>query len=658
MMVGRLAILLWSVPALAQESSETSESDEELVVEGSHPDDSPSARRLDRTTVEATPARSADELLRAMPGLHVSRHGGRGKAMQFFLRGFDAVHGADLAVEVDGVPLNEPGNVHAHGYLDLYLLPPALVNGLTLSPGPRRAEDGDFAVAGTAQFDLGLDHTGLWTELGGGTDRSVFGSATFRPADADSATFVVVDTDVGQGIGDARAWRQLRAAAGFGTDLATTRVHGWILAYDGCFESPGVVREDDVDSSSIDFLGAYPGSGGGHSTRVLAAGSIAGGTNDRAFRVTTYAAGRWLTLTQNYTGALEFPENGDGTIQSTQSWTLGSRLWMAHRIGPDTRLRTGGGVRFDAVQLGEDRVRTDDSVWLEGTDFEALLGKVHARASLPTEPTPWLRIEPGLHTAAFVVAPSGSPSAVAPVVAPTASVTIGHHAPVTGRLVYARGFRSPDPRSVGDDGAVTVATADSAEAGLHASPTPIVALRAVAFVTAVSDEVIFDHVEARYLASGSTLRRGIDGGVALEPTDHLRLSLDATLSDGRYTDTDQPIPYAPTQIYAANLQAERLPVGPVTVTGGLRGWHLAARPLPDGFASPPATVMDATARVERDRFRFSLNVDNLLGAEWWDGTFVYASRWQGETPASQLPVRHITAGAARSVRAAVAWRFL
>ena len=106
-----------------------------------------------------------------------------------------------------------------------------------------------------------------------------------------------------------------------------------------------------------------------------------------------------------------------------------------------------------------------------------------------------------------------------------------------------------------------------------------------------------------------------------------------------------------------NHRTERWELGGVQLTSGLRGWHLAARPLPDGFASPSATVVDATARVDGERWRASLNVDNLLGAEWWDGTFVYPSNWTGRAGSSELPVRHITAGAARSIRLSVGWRF-
>ena len=651
------SLLAATTPAFADDGDDQAiDPDDEIVVEADHPTDSPATRRLDRTGVEATPGRSADELLRAMPGLHVSRHGGRGKATQFFLRGFDAVHGSDLAIEVDGVPLNEPGNVHAHGYLDLYILPPSLVRGLTLSPGARNPEDGNFAIAGTARFDLGLTRHGVWLEGGGGTDRSVLGSVRAHAKDADPATFAVADADIGKGVGDARDWRLIRAAAGWGGDLGEAHARGWVLAYDGRFSSPGVVREDDVQDGTIHLLGAYPDSGGGRSTRVLSAFTLAGTDTDRAWRTTVYGGFRALSLTQNYTGFWEHPTQGDATTQSTTTVTGGARAWFGRALGQRARLRSGLDTRVDVLRQTDDNTLADGTVWQSGTELHATQGNVAGWASVPVEPITGIIAEPGLRADLFVVSPFGAPTAVAPVLAPSAAVTVGAHSPITGRAAYARGYRSPDVRGVGTDGQAVVATADTVEAGLHATPLVWLSMRAVGFLTTVSDEVVFDHVEARYLASGPTSRKGIDAGLTVAPVDHLRIEADATWSEGRFTETDTLIPYAPTQLYVLGVHTEAWTLGGVDLTGGIRGWHLAARPLPDGFASPPATVVDATAQVEGDRWQVSLDVDNLTGADWWDGTFVYPSHWNQAAQPSELPVRHITAGAARAARITVGWR--
>jgi outer membrane receptor for Fe3+-dicitrate len=53
------------------------------------------------------------EVLEVVPGLIISQHSGKGKANQYFLRGYNLDHGTDLAIWVDGMPCNM--RTHAHG---------------------------------------------------------------------------------------------------------------------------------------------------------------------------------------------------------------------------------------------------------------------------------------------------------------------------------------------------------------------------------------------------------------------------------------------------------------------------------------------------------------------------------------------------------------
>lgn len=85
------------------------------------------ARDVDAGAISAASRHTGDYLLRLVPGLYLSAHGAEGKGQQIFLRGFDAVHGADLEVRVAGVPINEMSNVHGQGYVDLGLVIPEVV---------------------------------------------------------------------------------------------------------------------------------------------------------------------------------------------------------------------------------------------------------------------------------------------------------------------------------------------------------------------------------------------------------------------------------------------------------------------------------------------------------------------------------------------------
>src|ERR1700721_813170 len=71
-----------------------------------------------------TPAFRVGQLLETVPGLQVTSHSGEGKANQYLLRGYNLDHGTDLAIFVDGMPVNEPTHAHGKGYTDLTFLTP------------------------------------------------------------------------------------------------------------------------------------------------------------------------------------------------------------------------------------------------------------------------------------------------------------------------------------------------------------------------------------------------------------------------------------------------------------------------------------------------------------------------------------------------------
>jgi len=65
--------------------------------------------------------------MRKVPGLVIGQHAGGGKAEQFFLRKFDIEHGTDIAISVDGMPVNMVSHAHGQGYADLHFVIPDTV---------------------------------------------------------------------------------------------------------------------------------------------------------------------------------------------------------------------------------------------------------------------------------------------------------------------------------------------------------------------------------------------------------------------------------------------------------------------------------------------------------------------------------------------------
>ena len=74
---------------------------------------------------------------------------GPGFGSDVSLRGFSSDHATDVALWVDGVPMNEPVNGHAEGYNDFSVLFPGGIRDIDVIHGPTSALFGNFALAGT-----------------------------------------------------------------------------------------------------------------------------------------------------------------------------------------------------------------------------------------------------------------------------------------------------------------------------------------------------------------------------------------------------------------------------------------------------------------------------------------------------------------------------
>jgi len=653
------------------------DSPETVEVTAQRPKSAATDEVVPRQVIETFPHRDAVDLLRLSPGLHLSAHGGRGKAYQIFVRGFDAVHGSDVAVSLEGIPMNEASHIHGQGYLDLHFIPPEAVLGLDLTKGATRPERGDFAIAASADYRVGLAEPGLQAGFGGGTDRSVRGLMAYRPASAAEDTFVVADAEWGEGIGERRGHRAARAMAGVGGDVGQAHLR-WIgAAYSGWFESPGVLREDDLESGAVDLYDAYLDVGGGVSRRLLTAGMLeVQGTADR-LRAQLYLGYRDLRLVRNFTGWAFHPDTGDARQQAQESGTLGGqvRYTRGFSLARDvTTVEAGLGVRVDRITQFEQGLDMAGAPWATYADaditavnpggwigadvglFERVrivpsvrLDLLHYRVVSRVDDLGQAIAEPAPASAQAWVA---SPKAVADV-----TIARGWH----GYLSYGRGFRSPQARGLDDGDVAPVTSADTVEVGTHLARIRGLDVRVAGFATFIGNELVFDHVQAKFLASGSTRRLGGELAVEVVPLRWLRFEADLTYADGRYTASGEAIPYAPRLLVAGGVYVDHRATvahgpaagAPLAVAVGLRSWVLGPRPLPEQLVSHTAWVTDLVAELALGPLFVQLQVDNLFARPWRDGEFVYPSCFDPADPCSALPVRHVTAGTPWALRTMV-----
>ena len=74
------------------------------------------------------------------------------KRNKFFLRGFDADHGTDVQVNLDGIPVNMVSHAHGQGYADAHFVIPETINNIDFGAGPYYTQQGNFNTAGYVNF--------------------------------------------------------------------------------------------------------------------------------------------------------------------------------------------------------------------------------------------------------------------------------------------------------------------------------------------------------------------------------------------------------------------------------------------------------------------------------------------------------------------------
>jgi len=139
--------------APAPESAVPAEADAEVIeIDDRAPAESASSVHLSRDDLQFRSRTQVSDILRQVPGLMVSQHAGGGKSDQYFIRGFDADHGTDIAIHADGVPVNLPSHAHGQGYDDTHFLIPETIASVDVHKGPYSARFGDFYTAGAMEL--------------------------------------------------------------------------------------------------------------------------------------------------------------------------------------------------------------------------------------------------------------------------------------------------------------------------------------------------------------------------------------------------------------------------------------------------------------------------------------------------------------------------
>ena len=315
-----------------------------------------SERNFSGEQLNALPFARVGEVLEAVPGLIVTQHSGEGKANQYFLRGFNLDHGTDLAITVDGMPVNMPTHGHGQGYADINFLIPELIQSLNVRKGPYYADAGDFASAGT----IGIDYLG---KLPKNIFELTFGSFGYQRALAAGSTAVgegtllaAVEASKYNGPWDVPDnVRKLNGVLRYSQGTATDGFTLTGMAYANRWTSTDQVAQRAVDQGVIGKLGSLDPTDGGQSSRFSLSGNFAQSSDIGQTRINAYVVHSSLRLFNNFTYFLADPVNGDQFSQLDRRTLAGlnaSQTFNMRLAGVPVETRFGLQTRADDIDVG------------------------------------------------------------------------------------------------------------------------------------------------------------------------------------------------------------------------------------------------------------------------------------------------------------------
>jgi iron complex outermembrane receptor protein len=642
----------------------------EIIVQT--PTQTASATTISAEEISSIPVRSAEDSLRLAPGLVLVQHGAEGKGQQYFLRGFDAVHGADFEAEVEGMPINEWSNVHAQGYLDLGMLIPETIASVDVLPGPFVLDQGPFSLAGSARFSLGIAQRdrGLRGRIELGSTLRARTLVSYSPRGGDGSRFVAAELMADGGFGENRDSR--RAVVMMRQHLYEgrgNRVSALVIGHSARFGLPGTTSAREYEAGRIDFWGAHD-NGRGEAQRAMLGLDWTLERSRQRVRTLAWTGYRRLELMENFTGFLEQPEQGDRRLQQHRGIPFGLRADHRVLLGRRVELQTGLGVRGDVFEQSEQRVDLERRPFETTRAATAVQADVWALAGVRIAIVPTLELGTGVRV--DVIAISADDRSRDPDAAGGTGLRVAASPKATLRwvaldrlelfLAYGRSFRPPearaftsyDPERMGlSDDVVDerprITTVDGGELGLRWVPDPRIALHLVGFATYVARESIYDHVSRTNLVLSASRRFGGELSIHARPLPWLGLTGNITAVDARFVESRNPVPLAPPLVGSLHAWlAHRL-----GATAGLMlvGW--APRPLPYGARGSGLARLDATFGWQHERVRVDLAIENVLGLRLREGEYSFASNFRPGQAASQLPTLHYVPGPPLTARLSV-----
>ncbi len=633
----------------------------ESTVQGRGPTSAASATTIREQDFDLRPKTSPNDILRVVPGLLAVQHQGGGKADQLFLRGFDADHGTDVAVFVDGVPVNLPSHAHGQGFTDLHWLIPEAVERIDVVKGPYDVRYGDFATAGAVNLVTRgqFDQSSLQLTLGGYLTRGCDDFPVHCKVVAQQRMVAIIAPKLTGWASKLHPWVAFEAARDDGPFISgqalsrynlfakisyditpRTIIGAFISAYGSGWKSSGQIPSREVDAGLLDQFGSIDPSEGGETQRQMVTAFLRHKDAKHELTATFYYLRYRLSLWNDFTFFASNPLHGDEIEQDDDRNVTGFNVaYHVHHHWRSLSFRTtvGAQVRWDGAKLdlwdAEQRKRlgrhVDGGAFPFGNNARADVLNLSAYAEEDVVFNKYLRAIVGLRGDyfGFNVDSELETSGVKQksVASPKATVVITPHRALDLYLNFGIGFHSNDARISVQEGRTTpsgsvintIPRIYAGEIGARLTLWKRVSAAAALWASYLENESVFVGDAGAFEPSDPSRRFGLDVELRVQALSWLYFDWDLSYANS----TSVPnagnggaVALAP-RLYMTGGVTVKHPIG---LRAGLRFRYLGDRPAFDESSDEYQRLNDTDPRRVNAEGWFVLDLYGAYRYRWFE----------------------------------------
>jgi hypothetical protein len=612
---------------------------------------------ISKIDLNLQPVRSAQDILRTVPGLFIGQHQGGGKAEQIFLRGFDIDHGTDINVTVDGLPVNMVSHAHGQGYADLHFLIPELTGNVDYGKGPYYTQFGNLGTAGYVSMNTLNSLDKSMVKLEGGQFNTFRGLAMIDLLDnrqKQKGTNAYVASELLYSDGAFKSPQHFNRFNIFGklntkigsanklTLIASTLSSDW--------DASGQIPDRAVKSGMIGRFGYIDSSEGGYTTRTNASAKLTSYLSPATtWENQAYYTRYNFSLHSNFKFFLNDPVNGDQIRQREARDLIGFHSKLSHEssLGQwHVQSVYGAGFRMDQTHNSELSHTIDRNTVLaykQLGDIREINAFVYAEESF--EKNRWLiNIGSRFDYIDFHYYDKLSANQLSGIASPKLNIQYTLNTKTQLYFKTGKGFHSNDARVVVfNRGYDILPAAYGADLGILLKPTRNLLINAAAWWLYLQQEFVYVGDEGVVEPSGKTRRIGIDLSARYQINNWLFADVNGNLAKPRSLEAakgEDYIPLAPafTSTGGLNWQLKK------GFNGSIRYRFMSNRPANDdnSVVAKGYTVTDLSFNYTNKKYEMGVAIENLFNVKWNETQFDTESRLKNEpAPVSEI---HFTPG--------------